>query len=492
MQKLHNILKLRLILLGILFGCIYLLYYLDLNTIGLNQLRILGGFALLQLVYIFWSWHKLTGRYIDAYLIFMIACYAFNLAQPIMEVFDCVSLERSLLTHYHWPLNDYCRSTVISMSFILCFHFGGILAVSHNTNKNLESPDRKYALQLQAIKSVATPLAVLSFPFYMYNTMIMVVVSMTMGYGAIYEGDIGTNTLFKLIGDFYVPSLICLFFVSQATRRRVWFIAIITVVTVVVPPLLIGGRSNAIIILAILFIVYSFFHKLTFRRLVVVGISIYFIFIIFAAIAGSRGGTNRSISSMFEQDKGTSNSALFTLSEMGGSMQPLLNCINILPDRVEYKYGESYLYSFTTLVPNLGFWEVHPATEKANLGNWLQKYLNLSYGPGFSIIAEAYYNFGYFGCLMMLVLGLGFTKIYRLVSKSELVRNPMAFIIAIIFLYFTIALVRNSFEFAVRALFYYCLPMYWLMRQSYLKRIKSNKRYEHKRSETVNRIANKQ
>lgn len=465
-------LKLRLILLGFIIGCIYLVYYQNAFIIGFSQLKILGGFALLQLIYIFWSWHKLTGRYIDAYMVFMIACYAFNLSQPIMEIFDCVAPERSLITHYYWPMSIYCLGTVVTMAFILCFHFGAILAAKPEKMKLHHSDPDKYALQLKAIKKVATPLAILSFPFYMYNTVIMMVVSMTMGYGAIYDGDIGTSTLFKLIGDFYVPALISLFLVSQATGKRIWLIAIITVLTAVMPPLIIGGRSNAIIILAVLFIVYSFFHKLSLKRVVIVGLSTYFIFVVFTAISGSRGKIHRDLASMTEQNDDKGNPALFTLSEMGGSLQPLMHCIGILPSKMDYKYGESYLYSITTIVPNMGFWKEHPATEKANLGNWLQDYLRINYGPGFSIVAEAYYNFGYFGCLMMLFLGWGFTKIYRLVSRSELMKNPIAFIIAVIFLFFTIKLVRNSFEFAVRAIFYYCLPMYWIMRYTYRKFIK--------------------
>lgn len=459
--------KLLYIFIGIILACTYLVYYGNASTLGIIQLKVLGGFALLQLFYIIWSWHKLTDRFIDAYMVFMFACYAFNLSQPIMELFDCVTPERSLIKHYHWPLDIYCLSTVITMSFILCFHFGAIMAANPHVNNIRRLSDIKFELQLKAIKRVATPLSILSFPFYMYNLAIMMIVSVTMGYAAIYDGDIGTNTLFKLIGEFYVPSLICIFFVSQATKKRIWLIAIIVFMTVVIPPLIIGGRSNAIIILTILFIIYSFFHKLSFKRLAIVCISAYSLFIIFAAIAGNRGTANRSLESIMEIDEKKGNPALFTLSEMGGSMQPLLNCINILPNKVEYKYGESYLYSLTTIVPNIGFWDVHPATEKANLGNWLKKYLHISYGPGFSIVAEAYYNFGYFGWLMMIFLGWGFTKIYRSVSRYELMRNPIAFIIAVIFLFFTIKLVRNSFEFAVRAICYYCLPMYWLMRHQY-------------------------
>lgn len=471
-------LKRRLIFIGFVIGCIYLVYYQNAFIIDFTLLKILGGFALLQLIYIFWSWHKLTGRYIDAYTVFMIACYAFNLSQPIMEIFDCVTPERSLITHYHWPMSIYCLGTVFTMAFILCFHFGAILAAKPEKMKLNRSDPDKFALQLKAIKKIATPLAIISFPFYMYNTIIMMVVSMTMGYGAIYDGDIGTSTLFKLIGDFYVPAMISLFLVSQAIGKRVWLIIIITVLTVVMPPLIIGGRSNAIIILAVLFIVYSFFHKLSLKRVVIVGLSTYLIFVVFTAIAGSRGTANRDLSSMMEVDIDKGNPALFTLSEMGGSLQPLMHCLDILPNKMNYKYGESYLYSIITIIPNMGFWDVHPATKKANLGNWLQDYLGINYGLGFSIVAEAYYNFGYLGCFMMTFLGWCFTKIYHLVSRSELMRNPIAFIIAVIFLFFTIKLVRNSFEFAIRAILYYCLPMYWIMRQTYRK-LRKKQKYQH-------------
>lgn len=460
--------KIYLIIIGIILVACYVAYYRLCSAYRLQELQMLGCYAMLQLFYIVWSWHKLSGSYFDAYILFIVACYCFNLGQPIMEVFGVVPSMRSLIQHYDWPMALYCEGTLVSLAFIMAFHFGAVLSVRQPLAAREEAGNDDYLLRLKAIRRVAMPLAIVSCPFYMYNLVVQMVVSVTMGYKAIYNDSIGTSTLFKIIGDFYIPCIICLFFVSQATKKNTLPVMLVTLATIVIPPLVIGGRSNAIIILAVLYVAYSFFHKLSLKRLAIVGAGCYVMMVVFAAIAGNRNTANRNLSSLTQQKSEVTNPMFFTLAEMGGSEQPLMHCLRILPRNVDYKCGESYLYSLTTVIPNMGFWDVHPATLKANLGNWLQKYLSLGYGPGFSIVAEAYYNFGFYGFIMMMFLGFCFSRLYGLVSRIMMSRNPMAFIIGLVFLFFTIKLVRNSFEFAVRAIVYYCIPMYWLMHRKYV------------------------
>ena len=98
-----------------------------------------------------------------------------------------------------------------------------------------------------------------------------------------------------------------------------------------------------------------------------------------------------------------------------------------------FRYGESYLYSLTTIIPNLGFWDAHPGAIKAHLGNWLQDVLGLDYGPGFSMAAEAYINFGWFGILFMMLLGCFYGWLFSLISRKE---EPEQYNPIVFFLYF--------------------------------------------------------
>ena len=65
------------IILTIFYGIAYLLHLLNIDTIGL--------LCLLQLIFVLYSWYKIKKVYIDAYIIFSIALYTFNLGQPILR-----------------------------------------------------------------------------------------------------------------------------------------------------------------------------------------------------------------------------------------------------------------------------------------------------------------------------------------------------------------------------------------------------------------------
>lgn len=466
----EKLLKTKYIIIELFIWVLNSIYFYSRDNYDLASLQLLGFFSLLQLVYIIISWHGLTKSYFDAYIVFIVACYSFNLGQPILEVFDAVAEARSIITHYHIELNTYAYATYISTYFIGAFHIGAIIAAKRIAAiKSHTSYDDTYTLKLKAIFKVAAFFAVISFPGYIVNTIINMVISATEGYAAIYSEGSSKIKILQLIGEYYAPAMICLYFSSTGLKRYRTIILSIIIVTIFFPPLFIGGRSNAIIILAVLSIIYFSFHNIKKKQIILLGVGGYVIAFIFAAIAGNRGNNNRDLEAMLKQDEEKGNPALFTLTEMGGSIQPLIHCLDIIPDNQDYRYGESYLYATTTVIPNVGFWEVHPATQKANLGNWLRDYLNLNYGPGFSIVAEAYYNFGPWGFLMMMILGFVFAKFFSKVNRSNFYDNPIKYIMAIVLLWLTIKMVRNSFEFVVRALVYYYLPMYWLMNRSYRK-----------------------
>lgn len=457
--------KIRCILIGILLFFVYSLCYFNIPiTAGKDIIIVLGIFSLIQLAYIFWSWHKLTENVFDAYVLFIVACYAFNLAQPILEVFNATAESKSILTHYKIEVSVYSEATYLSLCFILAFHFGAIISIS---SKQLFKRRLIPQLAYKAIYKVALILAIVSFPGYFYNLIINLIMTATYGYDGAYMEGTGKNTFLKLIGYFYTPSLISIYFVKEATKKPKASIIIILILTTFLPPLFIGGRSTAVILLGVLFIIYLAFHKIKLKQMAIVALIGYFFLQMLTIIADTRHSTDKSLSTLSDNKKDNENAALTTLSEMGASIQPLIFCLKIIPDHQDFRYGESYMYSLTTVIPNLGFWDVHPAKKHANLGEWLMDYLELTYGPGFSIVAEAYYNFGYFGFLMMTFLGFIFAKIFISTNEKTLMYNPIKYILSVIFLWFTIRMVRNSFEFAVRAMVYYYLPMYWLMSRTY-------------------------
>ena len=174
--------------LGLLMVCI--IYYSNISKYNIESLKILGGFALIQLIFILYSWKKLTGSIFDAYIIFIVASYSFSLAQPILELFNAVAPLRSIITHYNYPLEIYCRATFVSYYFILFFHIGAVVSYKKARTHITTLSNEVYEIDQKSIYKISFYFALVSFPGYMYNTIVNMIISATDGYGAIYaEGS---------------------------------------------------------------------------------------------------------------------------------------------------------------------------------------------------------------------------------------------------------------------------------------------------------------
>lgn len=115
--------------------------------------------------------------------------------------------------------------------------------------------------------------------------------------------------------------------------------------------------------------------------------------------------------------------------EMGGTLKPVIYCTEIFNGSEPLKLGMSYLASFFLLVPNVGNFlgAVHPAAKLTNLSQWLMDYKHLSHGPGFSIIAESYYNFGGFGWSVFIIWAIVFSIILGNPAKQNEERNFISY-----------------------------------------------------------------
>ncbi len=105
-------------------------------------------------------------------------------------------------------------------------------------------------------------------------------------------------------------------------------------------------------------------------------------------------------------------------------MQTIAYTIELVPKFREFQWGADYLYALFTVVPNL-FWKLHPTVDRGLAGLWLAwavrpEFAAIGGGLGYSFIAEAYLNFGWFGAPIALgVIGFLFAKFTLWAAKSK-------------------------------------------------------------------------
>lgn len=452
------------IVILLFFVVFYIIYGSYVHIPRFEDLRLIGTIGLAQFIFSIYLSLQNGQKLISPYVIFLIVMYIFQTGQSLMYPFDIIS-DRDLVGFYGITRASVFKAQLVSFSFLSFFQIGSLLYKTKEQRKFVDQS--QYKKQNKRVIQVGWFLAIISFYPYYDELISRALLSMMEGYGALYEGEakIGMANLQSMLADYFIPALICLFIGYRKSKlKRNIVLATLLFNSAVI--LVTGGRTEAVIILALILILQNYLVKsFTKKGLIVIGAAGMVILVLLANISKMRSNTSRNIEDTFEfQSDDNENAIVEAISEMGGTMFCQIWTEEIVSRTGNYRMGTSYAYSFTSVIPNLGFWEIHPAKEHANLSSWLTKEKRLSFGTGFSMVAEAYVNFWYFGTLFMALLGYLATAIFGRLNNAISAGN-IAFIAFILVLFwFSLKIPRNSFIGVVRAIFYFALPIYWYTR----------------------------
>ncbi len=482
--------KKHLIAIGIVLLIIYWISYIILDTTSIyNAYKYVGILAYIQLFYILWSWKRLTNSMFDAYTLFMFALIVFSLGQAFLEPFNLVSERFSLLTKFNVDKETYFKCEYIVLLFLLFTHLGAMCSFK-------EMPETRrinYTSARKALKSIGWTGVICFFPFYVYHTITQLLIVAAYGYMGLYSTDnveTGGGAIFRVLGDYYVPSLIILLIYYESAKRHRFLIYGVSFATVCLPPLIIGGRTNAVIMIAMLALIYVLFNKIRFKQVLLLTViaGVLVIGLVFIRNMRSTEGTIESIKDIENTSAESDNFPLFSvISEMGFSFYPIVKTIDIKAENgEEFLYGKSFLWSFATVIPNINFWKIHPAKKNADMSKWITEKLGFTYGIGYALIAESYANFGFFGFAFMFLYGFLILKLFRYATIRNVNYNLIKTVVALVFLWFIIRTVRNSFVDTIRYLAFYILPLYMYLTWKVSQFQKKNKLYKIYDNDTEN------
>lgn len=467
---------------GLMIFLSYTIFYMISLGMGVAGVyKYFSIFVYMQFIYTFFSWKKVALTYFDSYLLFVIALYVFTLGHSFLDLFDSVNERFSLIKSWNVTSEQYFRAEYLSLLFLLTFHFGAIHSYRSGKMMKLNDDINSIARALLIVGIIG---CVFSFPFYIYSLYLNLTYVMIQGYTGLYDSEnlvYGSSSYYRLLADVFVPSVICLLLYTELIRKRRFWIYGFSFIFICIPPLIIGNRTGAVIMCAIMLLIYSLFNKISYKRVLFLGIIGYFSLFLLVLVRNSRTSVEKNeLSESIALTKETDNNPLISmLSEMGWSIYPIVKTVEIKKERNEqYLYGSSFLWSITAVMPNL-FWEKHPAKEHADMSNWLTQKLHFTYGTGFSLIAEMYANFGIFGFVFMYLLSYVFVKLFRYSNPSNYEKNLIVTTVSIIFLWFTIRIVRNNFVDTIRFFVYYVCPFY-LSLMYVFRKFNKHKKYRYK------------
>lgn len=402
-------------------------------------------------------WRYSTGKLFSPFMLFFYSFIVFQYGQCLLKVFN---FDIYLRVFEEYSNNTILKGIVFTIFSTQLFQLGASLSVLREKVNTKDIDDSNH--DISAMKLLGWIFLVFSAPIKVYLLIEKTILSLKYGYMNLYNYNgsdtfaIADSSLYSLVSSLFFISFILLIIVYSSDRKKANQVTLLFLIFGAID-LLSGARVTFIsIVLTVLCLRAYLFEKINFRSMLRILLTFVALSITIPFIAYFRLEEEKDISGIMQAIKYVQkeNPIISTINELGGSMTPLLEVINILPGQIDFKHGQSYVASFSTLVPNVFHFmgPVHPGSEKAHLAEWLMKYVNKDHGLGFSMIAESYYNFGYFGAIVFLLWGYFFGKLLE-IRQGE--KNPLRLFVVFASLFLLFALPRTESIGFVRNFVYY-------------------------------------
>lgn len=443
------------------------------NTTAEQNILVFSYLGLFSLILSVITWAILRKEIICPYMFFLLASYVFMYGQCLLWA---LSLEFEYKDLFKW----YTPETIFPGQFfsLLCLqamHLGAIIAAKANS---IQEDDYKYnslvnrdkiQLSFQAIKITAWILFAVSVVPFLYSTIDNIVYIIKNTYHSSYTRVSTTGRLgamMDIIEAFFIPSLFMLLIAYQKKRSITIFVVCLCIINIACR-FVTGGRTGAFLVFISLICAFHYLVKpFKTKHVIIVLILTYILFAIGTVVAATRNLEGRTLAdyiAAYHTASDEANPAVTLVAEMGWTMSNTIEVIRHIPANYDFRYGSTYLLSLTTVIPNLGFWDKHPATVYGNLGPWLQGVMGINFGPGFSPIAEAYTNFGWFGIIFMVFEGAIIGLLSSLSDKYSVKYKPEIMIISLLFMLAIKDITRSSAVVAMRNILYSVIAPYLLV-----------------------------
>ncbi|WP_332695151.1 O-antigen polysaccharide polymerase Wzy [Halalkalibacter lacteus] len=443
----------------------YISYLLITTTINNNvdYSNLIFGLSWLGValgVYIVITWYKLTGNVFSLYIIFMVFFFLFNYGQPLMWAFGIHQTheigETTLYTMGVPTSAEIVNAQALTLVSILMFHFGAVFCHKPRKKVKKNSESNIGTLNNNTLESIYYTCLIASYiviPITFYNAVYKLIISQLYGYSAYYYGEdvVGKVVVFNLIEHMFFPCLVGLLIGSMYRKNvkiSVYFIfAVYLLISV-----LSGDRGSWLYKLIILmWMSHTFYKTINFKTITTYSVTSIIGLYLLDAIVSIRN-TGISLENIVNSISLKNSSIISGIFEMGASMRPTIVLVKYGTDI--WPYGNTYINALLGFITSRIFPILGRPFEP--ISDWFsQGYLDISYGAGFNIVAEALLNYGPMGApIFMILLGYLLVSLTYLDKNINLKRQSLRIFFAISTMSIFIHVVRNHFHWLVKTWFY--------------------------------------
>jgi len=451
---------------GILFAAIAAAGILS-STLPINPEEWIYPLCCVLTATLLWSvisWRLLGGGFLDAYLLFLVAVFMFNGAQCGLELFH---LNQQGILGGRFSSETIAKTVYLVSLGLASLHCGALVGLVRQSGANA-SPvvptGRELASRLTG--QILLGLSIIPACFVLSDNLSVV---MAHGYMGLFGRTTATGfgNVSGILSSFLLPAMLYTLAGSRGRRKVVMALAVLLLIYVGIY-LFIGLRGGALMALAaFLWLYHQCIRRIPRSAIVTLAVLVMLLIPIIGIVRTTAGEWRLSVDAIREQVESSDRSLVVAgLSEMGRSMSTVAYTLDLVPDVRGLDYGVSYCYALLSTVPNLG-WEVHPTNAHGLLADWLVRTVDPGMaahggGLGFSLIAEAYLNFGWTGAPMALALiGWALRRFFHWAESSP---DPARKAVLASFLSFFLLYARGESAICIRALVWYAFVPYLMVR----------------------------
>lgn len=443
---------------SVILQCFFIVLIIFIYSFVENQDNFEYQLSLIVVIQFIWQFldsFKRRNTVISVIFLFLLAAFLFNGGEFVVKVFNPKEF-RLMEVIYD---NSIKRSALIFIALSFSCLYLGSLFFEKDGRFTLTSEVR--IKDVLIFRGIGLMLLIISVGFqfsYLFRTLKM---AMESGYYSIYSVEqlTGIEAIPKILRDFYIPSVLILFWCDVKLGRKSRFIWMGMLFFYSIMLFMIGYRGHAIMpILGFAFLYDKQYKRINTKKVALIGSIL--LFVVFPLIKNFRNATQATSISDLTDYTIESIQEMTILREMGSSSKTVGYTMQLVPSSRDFDFGAGYFWATTSLLPNVFGDGVHPAIKYANYGQWLTKEVNpyaakTGGGVGFSFIAEAYLNFSFFGLFFLMLLGGALVKLEYMATKKSIY-----IIVLACFLSFFLMYSRGQFLDMTRAFAWYSFGPY--------------------------------
>lgn len=448
----------------------YILYVFMLFLISANKdynslVFLFSWLGVFLAAYIVITWYKITGYIFSPYIIFMLFFLLFNYGQSLMWAFGVhIPTEigqTPLFVGFDVASDaDIIKAQALTLISILMFHLGAVISskkikIRPRGRKPSVDENNKSAI-LKSIYYSSLLLGLIIIPNTLFQAYSDFQTAMVHGYKSLYYSEFANTdaTIFALLRRMFFPCLVGLLIGSRYNKKVKISVYIIFSIYLMLN-LLSGDRGSWLYkIFILIWLSHACYKPIKFRGGFKYSLFATLVLYITYAIVSLRdiGLSNITISNLTESLSFENSVFIKPFFEMGVSMSPTIILQKYGWD--VWPYANTYVLAVLGMVTNKVIYALD--IPFSIISSWFsQDYLGISYGAGFSIIAEALLNFGpLIAPLFMILLGYVISSLIFVDKNLNYKKRPLRLLFVVTTLHAITPVTRNYFQLLLKDWFY--------------------------------------